>query len=344
MPFATRTFQIAASHEATRAMRLAASGQGWQRLPRFEVVHTAFRDAVAQAASFDGWAVDYAQLSTGTFRGSNRQVDLGGIELILEDANQVLAQCGSVRPGTFVFGVPLSEAPDMSFNGRTWQRSIAASKGGREFSVRASAAAMLLVSVDQDLLEGHLHQQGRELRDPFRRGLMFLDEAPLFQRFTRQLSQAMVQCHQPAFQTAHAQCWSDLREALLDLIVEVIDAFDGRDRLSLAEQNKVSVVHRARQHIKAHIDEPLQVIDICQALSLSRRTLQQSFQDVLGVNPQAYLRAHRLNGARHALLRGEPGTQVKDVVARWGFWHLSRFSAEYRALFGELPSDTLKRA
>jgi len=35
---------------------------------------------------------------------------------------------------------------------------------------------------------------------------------------------------------------------------------------------------------------------------------------------------------------------VKDVVAHWGFWHLSRFSAEYRALFGELPSDTLKRA
>jgi hypothetical protein len=28
---------------------------------------------------------------------------------------------------------------------------------------------------------------------------------------------------------------------------------------------------------------------------------------------------------------------------RWSFWHLGRFSSSYRALFKELPSETLKR-
>jgi len=28
---------------------------------------------------------------------------------------------------------------------------------------------------------------------------------------------------------------------------------------------------------------------------------------------------------------------VSDVACRWGFWHLSRFAAHYRGLFGELP-------
>jgi AraC family transcriptional regulator, ethanolamine operon transcriptional activator len=28
---------------------------------------------------------------------------------------------------------------------------------------------------------------------------------------------------------------------------------------------------------------------------------------------------------------------------QWSFWHLGRFSSSYRALFKELPSETLRR-
>ena len=104
------------------------------------------------------------------------------------------------------------------------------------------------------------------------------------------------------------------------------------------------IVQKARAFAVAHIHEPLQVIDICRATGVSRRALQVSFQDVLGINPLSYVRLVRLNGARQALLHPTKGLQVKDVVAKWGFWHLSRFSAEYRELFGELPSETLRRA
>ena len=73
-------------------------------------------------------------------------------------------------------------------------------------------------------------------------------------------------------------------------------------------------------------------------------SLQTSFQEVLGISPLAYLRTLRLNGARRMLLRGEPTMMVRDAVETWGFWHFSRFSEEYRQLFGELPSWTLHRA
>jgi len=32
-----------------------------------------------------------------------------------------------------------------------------------------------------------------------------------------------------------------------------------------------------------------------------------------------------------------------DVAWRWAFWHQSRFAADYRRLFGELPSETPRR-
>jgi AraC family ethanolamine operon transcriptional activator len=36
--------------------------------------------------------------------------------------------------------------------------------------------------------------------------------------------------------------------------------------------------------------------------------------------------------------------RIGDVAARWGFWHFSQFSADYRRMFGELPSETLRGA
>jgi AraC family ethanolamine operon transcriptional activator len=57
-----------------------------------------------------------------------------------------------------------------------------------------------------------------------------------------------------------------------------------------------------------------------------------------------YLRAIRLNSARRELRDGNPAImQVQDIAARWGFWHLSHFASDYRTMFGELPSDTLRK-
>ncbi|NOR23809.1 MAG: helix-turn-helix domain-containing protein [Desulforhopalus sp.] len=35
--------------------------------------------------------------------------------------------------------------------------------------------------------------------------------------------------------------------------------------------------------------------------------------------------------------------KVIDVSNVWGFWHMGQFAADYRNLFGELPSETLQK-
>jgi AraC-like DNA-binding protein len=63
------------------------------------------------------------------------------------------------------------------------------------------------------------------------------------------------------------------------------------------------------------------------------------------MSPTQWLRLRRLNSARRELLSRTPTqTTVAEVAMHWSFWHLGRFSSSYRALFNELPSDTLKRA
>ena len=53
----------------------------------------------------------------------------------------------------------------------------------------------------------------------------------------------------------------------------------------------------------------------------------------------------RLSRARRALLsaRGRSVT-VSKIATRLGFFELGRFSVEYRKLFGESPSETLRKA
>jgi AraC family ethanolamine operon transcriptional activator len=50
----------------------------------------------------------------------------------------------------------------------------------------------------------------------------------------------------------------------------------------------------------------------------------------------------RLAAVRRELLRGDPQASITDVATRWGFFHLGRFSQEYREHFAELPSQTLR--
>lgn len=104
------------------------------------------------------------------------------------------------------------------------------------------------------------------------------------------------------------------------------------------------IVERARTHVLTRSWESITIADVCDRVGVSRRTLQTCFREVLDTNPGHYLRAIRLDRVRRELRGAARTVQIKDVATRWGFWHLSHFANEYRAMFGELPSETLRRS
>jgi len=105
------------------------------------------------------------------------------------------------------------------------------------------------------------------------------------------------------------------------------------------------VVARARTFIHDRLDEPLSINAIAGAASVSRRTLQRAFHDVLGETVQDYVLKLRLHRIRHDLASDVEAVCTVAVVAnRWGISELGRFSGRYRAFFGELPSHTLRSA
>ena len=82
--------------------------------------------------------------------------------------------------------------------------------------------------------------------------------------------------------------------------------------------------------------------DLARHAGVSARALQYGFLTHRGMTPMAYLRAVRLDRARDDLAAGQP--TVAEVMARWHFHNAARFSAQYRARFGETPGTTRARA
>jgi AraC-like DNA-binding protein len=87
-------------------------------------------------------------------------------------------------------------------------------------------------------------------------------------------------------------------------------------------------------------ERPYTAASLAALTGVSVRTLHDSFQRCVGASPMAYLRHIRLARVHDDLRQGRVGT-VAEAAHRWGFTHLSRFAATYRARYGASPSETL---
>ena len=104
------------------------------------------------------------------------------------------------------------------------------------------------------------------------------------------------------------------------------------------------VVARLEEFLEANPGRAIYLPEICAALGVAERTLRGACEEQIGMGPIRYLTLRRMHNARGALLRSDPSeTSVTQIAADQGFWELGHFSVAYRAMFGETPSETLKR-
>ena len=109
-------------------------------------------------------------------------------------------------------------------------------------------------------------------------------------------------------------------------------------------QRRALILARFEEFLEANSDRPLYLTEICAAIGVAERTLRGACEDFLGMGPIRFLSLRRMHLVRRALLMAEPSTaSVTRVLTDHGFWEFGRFSVSYRALFGESPSETLRR-
>ncbi|WP_417587992.1 AraC family transcriptional regulator [Pararhodobacter oceanensis] len=100
-------------------------------------------------------------------------------------------------------------------------------------------------------------------------------------------------------------------------------------------------IKRAMAYIHGNLSEPMTLADIARYAGTNVRTLQMGFQRAYGKSPMQMLKAARLDAAHYYLSVKRDAPSVTDAAYQAGFSHLGRFSRDYKARFGVLPSEAL---
>lgn len=138
--------------------------------------------------------------------------------------------------------------------------------------------------------------------------------------------------------------WDALEEKLALLILQCLQ---GAKRT--AGDKKLSKRLRALNQVLSLIENtPLQSLNLADMLTqvdVSRRTVELAFQDRFSVSPASYIKSLRLQALNSTLLHAHRSENlVSELSVAHGFSHLGQLAIDYRDLFGELPSTTLRRS
>ncbi|MBR0566264.1 helix-turn-helix domain-containing protein [Azoarcus sp. L1K30] len=303
------------------------------------------KDADDHASCLRNWDQQYDQLTAGAFEGDFEEYWFENLQIFRERTNQSVREVGQPWKGSRTFGIPVEIDGTGWFCGETLDvNSFLTLKGGDEMDFRTPKLQEIIgITADAQTLNDYAFQVEHRDLEAELEGKRILPSTPEQAATLRDfLGTVLASLRATPEMLRHAAMRKALEQAIYGSLINAINP-NLENRAAPSCRARQLVVERAREYMSAHIEEPITVADLCAELRVSRRTLQYSFQDVLNLNPVSFLRALRLNGVRRALKRAPAeATSVADIAACWGFWHLSHFASDYKAMFGELPSETLK--
>lgn len=292
------------------------------------------------------WDVDCVQAGRGPLHASLAVAAWGSLTFTDQLCNRALLSHGALGAGMLSVVVPEPAGERLVVNGRALDDSSAIVARGDEegLFVAPSDVRILSVTLPAALVDGaanghaapprHSAAEPRVVRFPA--ADLRLVRAVIGAAFSR--GREREDARVMAIRRAEIEEW--LARTLIRSLYGDGHGADPTPRRS----NRVAYVRQACDYVEAHRGDVVRLADLAGVVGVSIRTLEYAFRDVVGMGPLAYARIRRLNMARRSLLAGRSvAVSVSDVAIDHGFGHLGYFARDYKALFGELPRETLAR-
>ncbi len=298
-------------------------------------------DAFAVAAR--NWEVDFQQLDQGRFVGEMEQVSAGAVTVLRCQFNRKLQQLGNAPPGCRTFAVPMpGHTPHM------WRRHEVTSEDLTAFGANAELNCtsmpgfhVFAVSIGEELMAEAAQRLGYDSHESIinREQVAHCDPERL--EALRRVCQASAGFSSESL-TSEQAVSEELQWDLPSLMLQGFLSADRKHPVPISRERQ-KALRLAMEAIEDSEESIWKVSELCQLTGIRERTLRYAFVEALGVSPKAYLQSRRLNDVHRALLQGGAQTTIADVANGNGFWHMGQFAADYRQMFGELPSTTLLR-
>tara|TARA_R110002049_G_scaffold303196_4_gene497324 strand:- start:1668 stop:2660 length:993 start_codon:yes stop_codon:yes gene_type:complete len=304
--------------------------------PKWRMLEAA--DADEQAHNLKGWQQQYDQISHGEFYGQISEVSLSNVHAFREYTSQAIRQQCNVSPDSIWLGFSADKKPCRINGHNVNEQTLMIRPGNTEFE---------LVTPEQFNIYGVVVSQNALLEVAEKQDIDFnlsLLDSPMRDWSPQKISQLKYLLNH-FIKPANTNSVGALQEDMLLLaMLDILQQDDTDRRQSPSFAKRQAVVTKVKEHILSHPNKQITITELCELVHVSRRTLQYSFEDVLGVSPLRYLRTSRLNAVRRTLLSGARDDEtILRIAERWGFWHAGQFAHDYTQLFGENPSQTRLR-
>jgi len=274
-------------------------------------------------------------------------VDLSGIRVQqgwLGSGNIVEGQSHS---DGYLFYMPLTNGIEYSANGRMLGiNEIAILEPGCEFCVSTKVAHDWYTV----FVPTHKFTQGGDLVEPSlgsekmtcRVTRPNFQVANQFRAFVSQIMTAAAYCSQ--FESAPAATCAATE------LMNVTSLVAGERHAGEPHQNgrprfpRQEIIRRCQELLEERVGELVLLGDLAAAADVSERTLRTAFHEYYGMGPVRYLQLRQLHRVNRALRASDPEAEsVTGVLVEQGVWEFGRFASQYHRLFGELPSETLRK-
>ena len=304
-----------------------------------------FEDVDEQARYLNSWTQSYDQISAGHFEGFIKELWINDIQFINEYCSQSVHQNGTSWDNSCCFIVPISQHGNAVFQDKVMDINspmILHANEVLDYRTCLKQQAIAIV-ISNDVLTKISGLSGCQHLEVLlkKEKLISFEQASL-----TKLKTALIQL----FEISKNDFFNNnnfnknyLISHIFNLLFSSFQNDESYKNVKLAHYKKI--VGKAKEMILEDPSMPPSISDICRTLGVSQRTLQICFHEVTDISPNHYLKAIRLNQVRRSLKLADPTTDtVQDIAFNWGFWHASNFTASYKHMFGELPSQTFNQS
>ena len=294
--------------------------------------------------SINRWDLQFRQLEKGKLKGSYLQFIKPGLLFGHVKLDKQVEHAGTSPYGHWTFAF-MYDAPII------WKGTIISDdeliilKPGDEINgVGQLDFKVLTLSIPEEVLErvceeNDLTSTMKIIRE---NDLIRVDKSKLY-RFNSFLLELINQIRLNPSST-NAPGFLDLWDQVIPIkLCQLIEGPGLRKKVFTSPQREI-IIKKANQYITDMLGDLVSISDLCRITNTSERTLQYTFKEYYGMSPKAYLKARILNEVHTALRLADPNTtKVIDIAYQYGFWHMGQFAADYKRMFGKLPSETLNR-
>jgi AraC-like DNA-binding protein len=283
------------------------------------------------------WSIEQSQIQSGVFSGSMYAVHAPRIQIYHSHHSHGIMVRGEFPDNCVLIGYALSNSIISQYNETMKPNKITILTKGDEIDYFASEEnSAYTLAIESDFFYqtfSNYFGQPFELHNTNKHFQIHESKIPQFLfSLNSWMNQLQIQYTTEAYKKIETEILGSIFETLnINIKYDIPSHYKAADIREILDNSIY--------------DEFRSISDIALQVNLSERHMLRLFKDAFGISPKIYLQKLRLNAIRKELLSSTKtdSYSISDIALKYNFYHMGYFSAEYKKMFGELPSITTKR-